>query len=60
MVLLLLFILPTVTASTYLEPCFVHEQGLKQVLAIYNQVGVGSKAYMTSVDIYLQQTYTFQ
>ena len=29
MVLLLLFILPTVTAGTYLEPVFVHEQGLK-------------------------------
>ena len=29
MVLLLLFILPTVTASTYLDPIFAHEQGLK-------------------------------
>lgn len=29
MVLLLLFILPTVTAGTYIEPTFIHEQGLK-------------------------------
>lgn len=45
LVLLLLFLLPVVSSDTYISPIFLHEQGLKQLVAMYDSVGGDSDAY---------------
>lgn len=56
LVLLLLFLLPVVTADTYISPTYVHEQALKQLVAVYN-LGSGYKdEYEKSLNLFLRRT----
>lgn len=56
LVLLLLFLLPVVTASTYVSPTYVHEQALKQLVSVYDLGAEYRDEYQKSLNLFLERT----